>query len=92
MQLEKDLQEELQSRTSMSEQEAKKNAREQAITIAKIAQGVDAKDLRSASKVRDLTQSFKRELLSNDSSMGEAEAEAQASRIVEMVKQQKKVY
>ena len=92
MLLEQELQKELQSTSSMTEQEARSSARDQAITIAKIAQGVDAKDLRSASKVKDLQASFERELLSKDPSMGSEAAKAQASRIVELVKKQKKVY
>ncbi len=92
MLLEQELQQELQSTTNMPEKEAKTKAREQAITIAKIAQGIDAKDLRDAKKVKELEQSFARELLSKDPSMGEEAAEAQASRIVSMVKKQKKVY
>lgn len=92
MLLEQQLQSELQSSTSMSVQEAKKSAREQAMTITKIAQGVDAKDLRDKNKVKQLQDSFARELQSKDSTMTEQQAEAQASRIVAMVKKMKKVY
>lgn len=92
MLLERELQTELQSSTSMTAQQAQKSAREQAMTITKIAQGVDAKDLRDKNKVKQLQDSFARELKSKDSTMTEQQAEAQASRIVAMVKKMKKVY
>ena len=76
----------------MKEKEATKSAREQAMTIAKIANGVDAKDLRDEKKVKQLQDSFARELKSKDSSMNDQVAEAQASRIIAMVKKQKKIY
>lgn len=92
MLLEKELQKELQSSTSMTEKEATRSARDQAMTIAQIAKGVDAKDLRDNKKVEQLQKSFERELKSKDSSMSDKAAEAQASRIIAMVKKQKKVY
>lgn len=92
MLLEKELQKQLESSTSMSQEDATKSARAQAMTIAKIANGVDAKDLRDKKKVEQLQDSFARELKSKDSSMTDDAAKAQASRIIEMVKKQKKVY
>lgn len=92
MLLEKELQKELQSSTSMTESDVTRSARNQAMTIAKIANGVDAKDLRDKNKVQQLQDSFARELKSKDSNMSDKAAEAQASRIVAMVKKQKKVY
>jgi len=92
MKLEQQLQQELQQGTTMSEKEVTKTAREQAMTIAKIANSVDPKDLRDKKKVEALQQSFERELKSKDSSLSDQEAEAQASRIIAMVMKQKKVY
>ena len=92
MLLEKELQKELQSSTTMTEKEATRSARDQAMTIAKIANGVDAKDLRDKNKLQQLQDSFTRELKSKDSSLTDQAAEAQASRIIAMVKKQKKVY
>lgn len=92
MLLEQELQKELQSSTTMTEKEATRSARDQAMTIAKIANGVDAKDLRDRNKVRQLQESFARELKSKDPSISDQAAEAQASRIIAMVKKQKKVY
>lgn len=92
MLLEKELQKELQSSTTMTEKEATRSARDQAMTIAKIANGVDAKDLRDKKKVQELQDSFARELKNKDSSISDQAAEAQASRIIAMVKKQKKVY
>lgn len=92
MLLEQELTRELQSSTTMTEKEATRSARDQAMTIAKIAQGVDAKDLRDKNKVQQLQDSFARELKSKDPSISDQVADAQASRIVAMVKKQKKVY
>lgn len=90
MKLEQQLKRELQDESGMTEQESTKTAREQAMTIAKIANSVDAKDLRDSKKVDDLRNSFMRELQKNG--MTDRESEGQANRIIDMVKQQKKVY
>ena len=91
--LEKELESELRkSPTSMSEKEITRSARDQAMTIAHIANSVDAKDLRDPKKVEQLQKSFARELMSKDKSMNSNAADAQASRIMGMVMKQKKVY
>ena len=91
--LEKQLEDELRkSPTSMSEKEITRSARDQAMTIAKIANSVDTKDLRDPKKVKQLQDSFARELMSKDKNMNSNAADAQASRIMGMVMKQKKVY
>lgn len=92
MRLEKELQQQLQGSPNISESEAIQNARNQAITIAKIANGVDAKDLRDEKKVEQLRQSFIRQLQTKDSKISNRAATNQANRIIDMVKKQKKVY
>lgn len=90
--LESELQKQLKDTTELSDQDVVRTAREQAITIAKLANNVDAKDLRDEKKVDQLRSSFIRELRSKDSDLSTNAAANQADRIVEMIKKQKKVY
>ena len=58
----------------------------------KIANSVDAKDLRDSKKVKDLQQSFVRELQKYDSNLGNEAATKQADGIIRRVKAEKKVH
>ena len=89
MKLEDELKRQMEQEGTPAE-ESTRSARDQAMTIMKIASSVEAKDLRNSGKVKDLQQSFVRELKKDG--MEERAATAQADRIIDMVKKQKKVY
>ena len=89
--LEKQLEEELRkSPRSMSEKEITRSARDQAMTIAQMANSIEPSKLRDPKERKKIQDSFARELMDKDKNMNSKAADAQASRIMAMVMQMKK--
>ncbi len=89
--LEKQLEDELRkSPRSMSEKEITRSARDQAMTIAHMANELKPNEIRDPKERKKVQDRFARELMDMDKSMSPKAAEAQASRIMGMVMQMKK--
>lgn len=91
MKLESEIQKQL-AEAGVPEDDSAQRARQQAITISKMAKEVKPEQLRDPKKVEQLRESFVKELTSKDKSLSTKDAGVQADNVINMIKNYKKVY